>query len=226
MGLGKFIVDMVGHLAWPTLIAGFLFIFRDPLKSLLNAFSGLALRVTKVGPAEFQGPTINQQPDPETGLSLQKSSSEQKALAASPLPDDPDLEPWVDNVRQIISDNGLEHAADLEARLIRALALSSRHCDFEMIARTIFGTQLAAIKELDKSGPLSATAFQDLHSEHETRVLSESQGKPLSSLVWLGFLRDNKLARLTNDGKYELTNTGRLFLQFAGSIGLTEQRVF
>lgn len=221
------IVDLVGHTAWPAVALGLGYMYREDLRTLLSAVTGLASRIRRVGPAEFQETAARQVLSNSAREGAQDSKSDGAAtLTAEQLLNDPTIKPWLDQINEFLRANNLIDAPDLKERLLAALAQNSRELEFRTIADRIFGTQLAALKEIEASGSLGMSALQELHSEHETRVLLADSGHALDLLSWIGFLRDTHLISLDESSHYKLTEKGRLFVRFANANGVNETRPF
>jgi hypothetical protein len=64
-----------------------------------------------------------------------------------------------------------------------------------------------------------------LYQDHRARAAAASV-EPLPFLSWVGFPVERALVVVDNQGRYEITDYGRTFLQFANNAGLTEARQF
>ncbi|MBI1383393.1 MAG: hypothetical protein GC150_00580 [Rhizobiales bacterium] len=224
MAVVNTVVDLIGYLAWPAVVIGIALFFRDEIKSFLSSFSGMAGRLKKAGPLEFQDPVGHQGVVVEVS---QKKEDVGKALETDPLPDDPTLRPWIEPIQELIQRKNLSNAPDLKDRLIRELAWSNRYNDFSNIGRQIFGTQVAALREIAASAALPAEALQRLHAEHEVRVFADGrEANPLDFLSWVAFLRDQRLIAMDEQGRYAITPIGRTFVQFAAANSVTEARLY
>ena len=133
----------------------------------------------------------------------------------------------IEHIEGIIRNNDLVDAPDLNERLIRELAWTVRYRELSDTGRLIFGTQVAALKEIAASGALSAASLEKLHSEHEIRVKDAGiETAPFDFLTWIAFLRDRGLIVRDDQGRYTVTSIGSAFIQFAAANHVTEARDF
>lgn len=221
------IVELIGHTAWPFVVLSVSYLYREDIKTFLATVTGLAGRIRRVGPAEFQETATRQVfSSPAEEGEQDRRGHGPTTLAPEKLLNDPTVKPWLDQITEFLQANNLTDAPDLKDRLLAALALNSRELEFRTIADRIFGTQVAALKEIEVSGSLGMSALQNLHSEHETRVLLSDSGRALDILTWIAFLRDSQLIALNENSQYKLTAKGRLFLRFASTNGINETRLF
>jgi hypothetical protein len=222
--LANALMTLLGQLAWPIVFLALGLIFKREIRSIFSAFPDIAERIKKVGPVELQEAISKKFPsDPLTDKSANESPPQQPQLnfpAPPPAPanNDPALGLWLDNIRKIIAELHLSEP-ELRERLIQALAMSSRHHDFLKTANAMYGTQLAALKEIRASGHLSPIALQRLHGEHLARPAPLQKSDFLS---WIGFLRDTLLIAMDKDGDYKLTPVGNDFLDFVAANGIIE----
>jgi len=181
----------------------------------------MAGRIKKVGPLEFQEAASNQ------ASSASVEGDIGKALKTEPIVKDPTLEPWMSRIEEQIERNGLKDAPDLKDRLMVQLAWTMRHGEFSGLASNIFGTQVAALKEMDASGPLTMEALQKIYHEHTDRILSDgTHSDPLDFLRWIAFLRDNALITMNDKGQYATTPIGKIFIQFLANSSITEAKMY
>lgn len=213
----KGLIDLVEAIAWPALFGGLAIGFRTPIKSFLGSFQSIAGRIKKAGPLEFE--SIGDQA--RAAGQVKPKEEEGKVLKTET---DPSLRPWIENINEQIRRNNL-NVSDLQEQLVQSLAWNLRHNEFNNTAKLIFGTQVAALKEISNSGGLSAEALQTIHAEHSERVIARGD-IPLDFLKWIGFLRDRRLVVMDERGRYQIAPLGVAFLQYAASEQLTEARLF
>lgn len=222
MGDANAIIDIVKYVAWPIVVSGIAIGFRCQIGSFLSSFSGIADRIKKAGPLEFS--TISDQTKPRENTKAKEET--QEALGAEPQADDQSLGPWIDYVNGLISQNNLKDAPDLQERLVWTLAWNLRHNDFNGIAKIIFGTQIAALREITNSGGLTAEALRTFHTLHEEKVYKEGQNTPLDFWNWIALLRNQQLVVMDERGRYAITPIGLSFLKFAAADNVTEAQLF
>jgi hypothetical protein len=119
--------------------------------------------------------------------------------------------------------------SELVQRLKRSLAYSHRLWQFYAACWDIYGSQVFALRSLAAAVPLGLTEadMRVLFEEHAIRLISNPATSNLHPdfLRWLAFLLDWQLI-LLKDGRYVITERGRQLLQFAASIGVSEQKAF
>jgi hypothetical protein len=213
----KTILDSLGAFAWPVAVAWIAWLYRSNVKSLIEAISGLAGRIKKIGPADFQ--------DAPEKVAANTDIAGGQALPIEPLRADPTLTRWLDHIHKVIEENKLAATPDFQDRLIHALAWNARHNDFRRIGDGLFGSQLLALHEMKNSGPLSQKAIKAIYASHKERA-SEINEKPLTFAAWWSYLRNNWLVEMTSDGMYAVTDIGVVFLDYAANAGLTEDKPF
>lgn len=125
---------------------------------------------------------------------------------------------WLTKLEQEITANGY-FGDGLQARLKWALAISIKNALFERVSRLIFGTQISALRRLSTCDGMTDSELKGIHEEHVKRV-----GNLAADFVaWSGFLQSNDLVVYDNF-KLKITEVGRLYLEFAKSIGVDEQK--
>ena len=207
-------LNLIKELKWVVGIAVIIWYFRLPLTNLINALSHLAGRTTKVGPVEFH------QGKPST-------KELERKLQESNTNEDPTLDLYVTKVREEVKELKLTDLNEVNERLVFGLAQTYRHIDYRSIARPIFGTQIAALKEIVASvDGVPQAALEKIHEDHEIRILGTTKGDPLDFLSWIGFLRDNGLVSMNSAGRYSATDQGRTFVKFAAHDGVSESKPF
>lgn len=211
-------LTFTSSIAWPTVTVLAGWAFRKEIIAFLGAAERALGRIKKLpGGVELEQETPSAAPNGNTPTELQAPNSQ---------PTDPSLEPWITAVRSAIREKNIEDAPDLKETLIHAVAFARRHALFVRVGLEIFGTQFAALKELNMSGPLPSEALHKIHAEHQLRVSKETTEKPLDFLLWLSFLRNVGLVIMNATGSYEITDSGKMFLIFAEQEGLSEAKKF
>jgi hypothetical protein len=206
-------LDQLISLGWLALVGYAFWYLRAPLHAAVNALPGLAGRVSRIGSVELQQTLGN------VGIVERQSDSIDHSLPVNVdgMPAAPDLERIEQRIRVIFPEG-----AGREARLIRALAFVAR----TVIARDIFGTQLAVLRTIAASGPLPSAALADLYQEHVRRATAASL-PPKILLDWISFLQNHDLLVVDAQGRHAITDIGRAFLEFANSDpNLTNAKAF
>lgn len=217
----KGLIDLVGFVVWPIIVGSIAVGFRREIRAFLSSFPGMAGRIRKAGPLEFD---VGDQAKATDASKPKEDIGE--ALKTEPMPSDPSLLPWIENINELIRRNDLTNAPDLQQRLVWTLAWNMRLNEFNNTSKLIFGTQIAALKEIANSGGLTAEALKTIHEEHELRVHEDGKDAPLGFLNWIGFLRDQRLVSMDSQGRYAITPIGVGFLHYATADHVTEARVY
>jgi hypothetical protein len=193
------------------------YLFRHQVVAMLGAVTGLAGRIHKAGPVEFQ-PLAQQQQQPS------QLAKEGERRASAPLQRHPLVVPFENHLRRNIKQQHLDQEPDFQDRLIYDLAEAIRTAQGETAGRLIFGTQLAALKQLDTDGTMTPAALNTLYEQHVHIAKEAGIDEPLSFLEWISFLTSRSLVRIDDDGRYAITDVGRSFLQYLGLIEVTEAK--
>jgi hypothetical protein len=187
-------------LSWPVVIGGALvFIFWR----YHNNIAGLLDRVRAVrwrtGEALLE-PRIQEPPDDEG------------------VDDDDLLGPIVAEYEEQIAEAD-QTVEDLQ----RDLAFTEIMLEFERIYRIVYGSQLAALRELKGALPAGLPRSGLEHHHRAARAKWGDAVLPADPAVWLSFLQAAGLAELRPDGGYYLTQKGDTFLNYINSRGYPDQ---
>jgi hypothetical protein len=201
-------IEFLIPVVWPLVVLFAILTFRRDV-------SDFAKRLVKAGPTGIEAA-----PPQQSAEEVSKSMDE----FLIPLCDLRPVEPWQSQiVHQInlLKEKNVSQE-ELEQRLVHDLAATQQRVAYETISRQIFGTQIALLKHLKDGQVKTRHDLQDLYEEHELRALPYVE---TTFDGWIGFLLDLDLIRAIN-GAYEITEHGRMYLNFATSIGVNENRVF
>lgn len=176
-------------------------------------------RTTKAGPVEF-APTPSQQ---QAAATAHRGSD--KALVTAEPPD-PSVALWHSDVEEAVRATNIANKDDLIAQLKSALAMTRRAVDFNIAARLIFGTQIAVLRNLTASADgLTLEDLRPIYNEHVTRLTAVKDDRAPDILQWIAFLVGQRLV-LLREGRYRITEAGKVFLNFITSIGFDEAKSF
>lgn len=209
------LVLLITGVAWPALIFYFLWRFENEIRSSLSSVPNLANRLNRAGFVEFQ-PLAEQQQATELTHEVQQ-------IAAAGFQRDPLVRPFETQLRAQIEGGQIHREADYVDRLIYTAAELARIAQGETTGRQIFGTQIAALRQLANVGPMTTAAITALYDQHLQRVRdAQLTVTPLTFQEWLSFLTGRSLLKIGDDGRYEITGVGRSFLQYLETIGVSE----
>jgi hypothetical protein len=209
------IVDLISALAWPSVVGGGLWYYRNDIKTALK-------RVTEVGPtgAKF-------------GLPEQQIPSSPSTVAAQELPvpkpdavaPKPDLRTFIEQIKSFISPDQLEpvlqglrtelpaivgtNPSDQVEALTYLAASLSVQLSHERNYNFIFGSQLHLLGRAN----VAPVAPEVANSIYEQAKAANPVYGTYTFDQWIGFLIQSGL--LTHDaGGYAITNLGRGFLKY------------
>ncbi|WP_318455456.1 hypothetical protein [Photobacterium leiognathi] len=211
MNDNQFYVEMVGHLAWPTVVIICVFILKDKIQ---NIFSG-GLKSAKYKDAEFH-------------FSDQQS-------AKPNLPDQQDLQRLVpidsSGFRKEVEDRlqgQLTHISSDQEKidvLVKNLAQAQLTAFFEKIYYNIFGTQIRLLEYLSvqESGTAKTTDITPFFEEckkSNPKLFSESNLSDYLNFFHLWGLLE------FGDDHYKITKEGRAFLRYITSMQFNKNKAF
>jgi hypothetical protein len=193
-------------------IFAFVFFLREDLKAWMQRTRGLGPRGLELGP-----------PDQQQVRAEAAERGQQAQLMPPPATPDPGLAHWQEQVRAAVASSGLA-GPQLINQLEYTLSLAARMIDFHIAARWIFGTQIAALRQLSVAP--RGCSLDDLRPLFEEHVRRMAQMNPFATpdiLRWVGYL-SSQLLVTSEDGRYQISAAGRDFLQFAGTNGFDESK--
>lgn len=188
---------------WPLAAIVVALVFRKDLASLLP-------RVRKAGPLELDAQ------DQRQALSEAKLDNVPKQLPG--VASTPAIEASERHVRSILDQLPQKEWVD---RLARALAEASLSIEFERTYRTIFGSQIAALKSMN--GP-HVTSSQALRSFYDAAVKNFPEAYSNYSFEdWARYLLISGVA-INDNENWRVTDKGLDFLRYMLNTGLLENK--
>jgi hypothetical protein len=176
-------------------------------------------RTTKAGPVEFAPASTQQQ------AAAAEHGSDKPLITEAP-PSDPSLAPWQADVEEAVRRENTQDKDELIGKLIISVALARRASDFNVAARLIFGSQIAALRTLASSPDgLTLEDLRPIYTEHQTRLLIAGSNEIPDILQWISFLLGQRLVAMRN-GHYHITEAAKVFLAFLNSIGMSEAKAY
>ena len=201
----EFLSVIIPSLSWPIATMFIAWCFASEIPKILP-------RLHKVGPS---------------GLELFPNAADQKRADGGSNTDlsTVELDPLTDPVAQELETRLLVEVANLppehrEKTLVRALTNSQMARSFALAYSNIFGSQISALEKLNASSVSrdeAARMFEELKARDPIFV-------DLTLEQYLQFLFDWKFISQQN-GQLFITQTGRNFLQFMVSSGLSKDRL-
>jgi hypothetical protein len=197
----KLLVDLAKAIAWPTAVFALGFMFRSDVRALFP-------RLKKAGPTGLEF-------DPARQL-LAATSKELKVL-----PGFPDRSPMIAKAETALH-NELE-LFDPEKRidlLIRHLAVDRLARNFEQIHRTLFGSQIRALRALQVDGGKTSRAESVTYFDQVKAQFPEFYEKNTFD-EWIRYPTTAGLVE-ANQEQITITELGREFLNYMDAVGLSE----
>jgi hypothetical protein len=198
----KLLVDLANAIAWPSAVFALGYMFRSDVRALFP-------RLTKAGPTGLEF-------DPARQL-LAVTSKELKVL-----PGFPDRTPMITKVETDL------HAEldiiDPDKRidvLIRHLAVARLGRNFEQILRTLFGSQIRALRALSEAegGRISRAESVTYFGEVKVRYADFYEKNTFDE--WIRYPVSAGLIEAKNE-QVTITELGREFLTYMNALGLSE----
>jgi hypothetical protein len=198
----KLLVDLAKAIAWPSAVFALGYMFRSDVRALFP-------RLTKAGPTGLEF-------DPARQL-LAVTSKELKVL-----PGFPDRTPMITKVETDL------HAEldiiDPDKRidvLIRHLAVARLGRNFEQILRTLFGSQIRALRALSEAegGRISRAESVTYFGEVKVRYADFYEKNTFDE--WIRYPVSAGLIEAKNE-QVTITELGREFLTYMNALGLSE----
>lgn len=141
MDIGSSVAAWATANNWPLIVLCVALIFRRDIKGITGGLLSMSSRVTRLGPLEL----LAQENSKTSAL----SAGEQMLIPTSidVLDNDVSLKPFYDHFANLIETSSI-NSQERYARAVRAWAFTIRARVFDDIARTIFETQIAAMRKL------------------------------------------------------------------------------
>ncbi len=185
-------------------------IFKKQLENLL-------LRVTSI---EKSGIKLTN--NPEVQKELERKEEVQELHTA--IGDTIILKTVEDKIKEELKEKSLEIEGDTIGILIKALAATQIHIQFEQIYNAIFGGQIFLLKKLNEARSqgidlqLMKSYFDDIQEAHPGFLREWSLERYLEFLIGSDLITQI-------DGKYHLENFGVEYLSWMARTGKTEQKI-
>jgi hypothetical protein len=205
--------------SWPVAIFVIVSIFRKPLIGLFNR--GFSLRVGKdLFSIAAPFPALQSEKPGETGLENRTSPVEKAKYGELPL-----VRRREDLIRQDLQKLQPDaQPQEVVNVLVRHLAVAQLSLYAEQIYRTIFGSQIALLKQLNIAGSLTR---DQLESFYET---AKAQFPLLYATYsfeqYLHYLQVWNLISTQDNKHYVITDEGKAFLQWIVIVGASEIKPF
>lgn len=192
---------------WPLVVVAALLIFRRPVNSLLGRVTSLGKDGLKANPStEQSSPGQERFPRDNEQLSDQDSASLVQRRRA---------------IRQHLADGGLASQGESTDYLVRLLAITQLHLNFEQIYRAIFGSQIFFLRRANENriSGISRELAVNHFSNVQSSFAPSFDGWDLRG--YMRFLLDAELLG-ERDGAYLITELGVDFLQWLSRYGIPE----
>jgi len=119
-----------------------------------------------------------------------------------------------ENIRKYLKQTGQDNLTQDQQKdlFVTEYAKLLINFHFYMISRQIFGTQMAALRQLANSPPQSKRALEPIFEQHIQKT-RERGLTPIDFSSWIAFLLNTKLISVDKDGNYVITEMGKQFLE-------------
>lgn len=210
----KVFVDFVRAIAWPLMIVGIAYWFREQIKELLP-------RIRRAGPTGIEV-------DP-AGQAGKQKAAEAETTVPGKLEEFPGIArtPAIQHVEQklLTEVSKLEETQDKKiALLVRFLAQLQIEVAFERMHNVIFGSQILGLRRLNESGSATIDEAREFFNEHAAQPFPELYSD-YSFEQWIGYLLAVGLI-VQNGNTIQITDLGRDFLIYLTAHRLTEQKPY
>lgn len=188
-------VDVVSvALTWPVFATVLVLIFRCQLRHLLTTVADKICNLTK-GPNGIEFRQNNRG---------NLDSKPPYADTDHVEPDDEVLDNIEKNIQKEHEGNIKALSADKQREFyIRKYAIALRSEQFLIIGMQIYGTQVAALRQLDVGTPQTKDALMSIFAEHKRRV--GNTGASVDFYSWISFLLIKALISTDAQGYYNIT---------------------
>jgi hypothetical protein len=196
------LVDFVAKVAWPIVIGGLAFTFRQEIK-------GVVVRIIEIGPTGAKIAPPPQQTAPAiTGAT---------ALASKVGQQDEALSEFEQALRNHPEVQAAEKLSQNEAKefFIREYAKLQIISLFQNITNNIFGTQVALLKSLRAIKMMSRNEVDEIYKTHVEKIRRSGVKLEPNFSLWITYLINSKLVASNSDGSFVLTPLGRKFVDEA-----------
>jgi len=206
-------------LSWPVVTLITVLLFRKPLLGLLNRLSTL-----KVGKDLFSLdatlPALQSEKSVDTGLNNKTSLVEHAKYGESPL-----VRRREELIRQDLQKFQLDaNPQEAVNVLVSHLAVAQLSLYAEHIYRTIFGSQIALLKQLNVVGSLTRDQIEIFYETAKAQFPLLYNTYPFEQ--YLHYLQVFNLIYAQDNKQYVITDEGKAFLQWIVSVGASEIKPF
>ena len=206
-------------LSWPVTAFVTVLLFRKPLISLINRLSTLNIGKDLFSIAAPL-PALQSEKPVDMGLEKRIIPVDQSKYGESPL-----VSRREGLIRQDLKKLQLDapspEAIDV---LVRHLALTQLFLNAEQIYRTIFGSQIALLKQLNIAGSMTRDKLQSFYDTAKAQfpLLYDTY----SFEQYLHYLQAFNLIYTQDSKQYVITDEGKAFLQWIVTVGAIEIKPF
>ncbi|MFO6428941.1 hypothetical protein ACLBKT_02510 [Erythrobacter sp. W302b] len=214
----KTVLDPISNAAWPISIGAIAWAFRKPITAMIG-------RVRQVsgfgGTAEFNPPEIgSQQSADATKASLPALTDTSIAPPSDPVYD------ALDAQLKANLDKHIQGGAEVKlAWAIRSRSISEANRMHETNYRLLFGSQIAALKSLNVTGPAPISEFEKYYATVASNPANEPIHKDRSFNQWADFVVNIGYVVAvegSNPALAQITPFGHQFLQWMTANGVSE----
>jgi hypothetical protein len=204
-------------LTWPAVALIVMLLFRKPLTGLLSR-----LQILKAGREGF---SLDANP-PATELQAQSSSPDagKDLQQAMDITVPASVREREEAIRVVLRNLTGPESQKINV-LVRNLAVYQAMYCAEMIYRTIFGSQIALLRQLNLTSAKTPADVKSYYYE-----IAKAQFPALyadySFEQWVGYLTSWKLIAVTDGGRFSITEGGREFLKWMTDARATEDKAF
>lgn len=207
-------------------------VFRDPLSRAIDRWKGANLgqgrSIDLSGGAAAQVEAQKHAPPPAAEKLPVPAPEPGTRLPAEAPPPNPVFSPLEADLRRRIEE-AVPGGVDVQMAWALRIAVAAQvERDHEQTYRLIFGSQIAALKQLNTLGPLTIRQAREVYSLTAVRNYPETF-KDEDFAAWGGYLINRGLVVLehdepTDDSKVALTHLGKDFLHFLVGRGLPDYK--
>jgi len=222
MDIVKLLIERL--LSWPVVVFLVLLAFRDPLTKLINRMhtfkagkEGFTIDASIVA-ANIQGET-----KVETGLSA--GVAEQRLRVVRGFAISPSVTLREQRIRADMQTMNLDVSQQTIDLLIQHLAATQALHAAERVYRTIFGSQIALLKNMNSTpGAIRREVLQAVYDAAKSRF--PDLYASYSFQEWLNYLLTNGLVHTEDQLQFSITVDGKEFLKWMTDASVSEDKAF
>lgn len=191
---------------WPIVALVIALTFKGVITKLAHDLSAMSSRLTRLAGLEFQ--TQTQSVSDTTGEVMLNLKN------IDVLDNDLSLGPFYDQFATLIESQTF-NLNERYPRAVRAWAYTARARFFDNIARSIFESQVAALRRLKTLDSLDKRGLKPFYADHRNRALGAgiAEQEIVTIDEWMGFLSTKELVGRGDRGRYSITPLGTAFLE-------------